>query len=457
MTAAVPRVPKYPSDGGVPENGRPSHGLDGIRILHVTHEYAPQIGGTQRLVQGLSEYLRNEAGLDVTVLTAAVGGKGARRRETVNGVPVVRVRAYPRVERFLSQLYRLPGGWRLLTRHLPAIHAHLSRDPLAPGVTRAIMAFSPDLVLTTAVPSSACAHTYWARLRKPFKVAVLPACPTEWWDRDYRGISSGVEWALVRDAEMVFAHTAGEAAYFERRGIPGERIALMGAGTDEMHVAAALPGSGNPLRSRENPTIAFVGRLVPGKGLDVLLKAMPAIWGRLPKMRLLVAGPDGAGTARILAEHRHVLQEAGTRVQLLGACDDRTKSQLLDACDVLALPSSIESFGIVFIEAWAHRKPVIGCRTTAMSTLIGDGVDGLLVPYGDSGALAEAIVQTLTDTERAAAMGRAGYAKVTREYTWAAVGRRVAAAYVRMVGRAPVRARAVVARAASRCGDLPWT
>jgi glycosyltransferase involved in cell wall biosynthesis len=355
----------------------------------------------------------------------------------------MRVRAYPRLERLLSRLYRLPGGWRLLTRHLPSVHAHLSRDPLAPGLTGAIIAQRPDLVMTTAVPSSACLHTYWARFREPFKVAVLPACPTEWWERDHRGIASGCEWALVRDADMVFAHTPGEAAYFETRGVPPERIGLMGAGTDEMQRAGVLAGAANPLRSAESPTIGFVARLVPGKGLDVLLKAMPEIWKRLPKTRLLVAGPDGAGTARILAEHRHVLQEAGERIRLLGACDDATKSRLLDACDVFALPSAIESFGIVYVEAWAHRKPVIGCRTTAMLTLIRDGVEGSLVPYGDPRALASAVVAMLENRDRAAEMGRAGYRKVAREYTWGAVGARVAEAYARMiVGHVPERARA---------------
>jgi glycosyltransferase involved in cell wall biosynthesis len=414
-----------------------------VRILHVTHEYAPQIGGTQRLVQGLSEHLRNEVGLDVTVLTALAGGTSMPKRETMNGVPVVRVRAYPRVERLLSRLYRLPGGWRLLTRGFPALHAHLSRDPLAPGLTQAIVALRPDLVMTTAVPSSACVHTYWARPRRPFKVAVLAACPIEWWEHDYRGISSGVEWALVRDAEMVFAHTTAEAAYYESRGIPPQRIGLMGAGTDEMRAAAALADSANPLRSPESPTIGFVARLVPGKGLDVLLKAMPEIWARLPGARLLVAGPDGPGAGRILAEHRHVLHEGGERIQLLGACDDRTKSQLLDACDVFALPSLIESFGIVYIEAWAHRKPVIGCRTAAMSTLIDDGVDGILVPHGEPRALAGAVLGLLADAERAARMGRVGFAKVMRDYTWEAVGARVTAAYVRMIGQVPARVRAV--------------
>lgn len=220
----------------------------------------------------------------------------------------------------------------------------------------------------------------------------------------------------------------------ESCGISKDRISVIGVGTDELAAADRKSKGANPLRSSDGPIVAFVSRLVSGKGLDVLLQAMPVVWGELPSTTFLIAGPSGEGSDEILRQHRAILQQGGRRVRFLGYVGGAMKSAVYDVCDVFTLPSETESFGIVYIEAWAYGKPVIGCPLKSTARLISDGVDGLLVPFGDSLSLANAIIHLLKNPQLAISMGEAGRAKVRRSYTWDVVGAKVVSAYARLLG-----------------------
>ena len=102
----------------------------------------------------------------------------------------------------------------------------------------------------------------------------------------------------------------------------------------------------------------------------------------------------------------------------LGQLSEREKWDAVDAADVVALPSRTESFGIVFLEAWARSKPVIGARAGAVPEVIDDGTDGLLVEFGDVDGLAKALAKLLDNPALAIEMGRLGLKKVHQMYTW---------------------------------------
>jgi glycosyltransferase involved in cell wall biosynthesis len=106
------------------------------------------------------------------------------------------------------------------------------------------------------------------------------------------------------------------------------------------------------------------------------------------------------------------------RVVFLGNFDEDEKPHLFAACDVFAYPSRFESFGIAFIEAWATSKPVIGCNAGAVSSIVSDGVDGILVPAGDPSSLSQALLRLLESPELRKRMAQAGREKVERHYTW---------------------------------------
>jgi glycosyltransferase involved in cell wall biosynthesis len=114
---------------------------------------------------------------------------------------------------------------------------------------------------------------------------------------------------------------------------------------------------------------------------------------------------------------------------VLGVVDDATRRDMLAALDVLALPSRTESFGIVFPEAWANGKPVVGADAGAIPDLVQDGVNGLLTHFGDVEGLANALARLLNDAELARQLGAAGQALALARYTWPSVLNRVRAAF----------------------------
>jgi glycosyltransferase involved in cell wall biosynthesis len=109
--------------------------------------------------------------------------------------------------------------------------------------------------------------------------------------------------------------------------------------------------------------------------------------------------------------------------------------QVMADLDVFVLPSLWEGFGLVLVEAMAAGRPVVASAVGPISEIVVDGVTGLLVPPGDPDALAEAIVRLLQDPELAAALGRAGRARVERELRVDTMVTRTEALYDELLGR----------------------
>jgi glycosyltransferase involved in cell wall biosynthesis len=175
------------------------------------------------------------------------------------------------------------------------------------------------------------------------------------------------------------------------------------------------------------------------KGVTRLLAAMPLVWEAVPEARLLLAGPrlpDASTEDRAFREALEALPEPRRPQAIhIGAFAEQDKASIFDACDVFAMPSTSESFGIVFLEAWVRGKPVIGARIGAVASVIHDGVDGILVPPDSVRALADAVVALLRHPERRAAMGEAGRRKTLERFTWDRITDRLEGVYASVLDR----------------------
>ena len=144
-----------------------------------------------------------------------------------------------------------------------------------------------------------------------------------------------------------------------------------------------------PTPTGGHPTIFFLGRHEPRKGLEVLLQVMPALG---PDVRLWVAG-DGPQTAAL-----HERVSGDPRVEWLGRVTDAEVASRLAGADVFCAPSlGGESFGVVLLEAMAARTPIVASDLQGYRRVVRPGVDGLLVPPGDVEALGNALRSVLTD------------------------------------------------------------
>jgi len=167
------------------------------------------------------------------------------------------------------------------------------------------------------------------------------------------------------------------------------------------------------IRRMENkPIVLFVGRLVPYKGVDVLLEAMKT----LDAVAVIVG--DGPLRSRLEAQARDL--GISDRVKFLGSVSDHELAELYRACNVFVLPSVTrqEAFGVVQLEAMAAGKPVV---STDIGTGVGwvnrNGETGFVVPPRDVSALREAIARLIADPDLQASMGDAAAKRVRSEFT----------------------------------------
>ncbi len=219
---------------------------------------------------------------------------------------------------------------------------------------------------------------------------------------------------LYRKADALIAMTE-----YEREWLIGQ-----GAQPSRVHVCpmAALFDEGVPdpagFRARHGigdaPMVLFLGRTASYKGYRQLLDAAPAIWRRHPSVHLVFAGPV---TAEAAAAFKAVDDR---RLIIAGHVTGQEKKSALSACTLLCVPSTEESLGVVFLEAWSFEKPVIAADIPVMRSVIADKRDGLLVPQTPA-PIAQAILRLLDNPRMADAMGVCGGRRVEAEYNWARI------------------------------------
>jgi rhamnosyl/mannosyltransferase len=159
-----------------------------------------------------------------------------------------------------------------------------------------------------------------------------------------------------------------------------------------------------------SPLALFVGRLVPYKGVDVLIDAVAG----LPMTTVIV----GEGPERAALESRAAARSE--RIAFAGQVDNETLAALYTACDVFVLPSvtRAEAFGMVQLEAMACGKPVISTNLQSGVPWVNrHGETGLVVEPGDATGLRDAIVRLLEDADLRRTLGRAASARVLSEFT----------------------------------------
>jgi len=162
----------------------------------------------------------------------------------------------------------------------------------------------------------------------------------------------------------------------------------------------------------DEPILGFVGQFDERKGIRVLLAAFQRIKHEVPQARLVLVG---RGPLREMIESEVKRQQWGDAVLLPGFLDD--VPGVMQAIDVLLLPSLWEGFGIVLIEAMAAGKPAISTDTSSMPEIIVDGQTGYLVPPGDAAALARRAIELLKNPAMREQFGHAARRRVAEHFT----------------------------------------
>jgi glycosyltransferase involved in cell wall biosynthesis len=370
-----------------------------MRVVHLFKDYfPPTTGGIEQHMQLLCSGLARTH--EVVVLVPSRSWRG--REETRDGVRVVRV---PEFGRFAAVPFcpTMPGTLARLKPDLVHLHFPNPTGDLAwlIGARRVplVISYHADVVRQRRL-----LPLYAPILSRTFGAAQRIIASAE------ENVTSSPVLTRYRDRVTVipygvdvsaFTLTADEAALVERRR------------------AAAT-----------QPLVLFVGVLRPYKGLDVLLKAM----ARVPAQLVVV----GRGPERFELMGLAARLGITSRVNFLGEVSDSERRVLLHACDVFALPSidKREAFGIAQLEAMACGKPVIASDLpTGVRFVNLHQVTGLLVPPGDSDALAEALHRLLSDERLRTTLGNAAKRRAELEFSAERMVAKTMEVYASVLGR----------------------
>ena len=218
--------------------------------------------------------------------------------------------------------------------------------------------------------------------------------------------------------------------------VPPENVVVVYNGmknrfNPEIHCGASVRRRWNI--SSASTVLLTVARLVPRKGQDVVIRALPTIIEKHPDIVYICAGhgPYKETLARLTTDHG-----VSDHVIFPGKIADSEKYAYYDACDLFVMPSrkdgaTVEGFGLSFLEAWHTSKPVLGGRHGGVTEVIEDGVDGIIVEPEDVGAIADAILSLVCAPSTLKEMGRRGHAKARQRFSGAIMADHV----VRALGR----------------------
>lgn len=254
------------------------------------------------------------------------------------------------------------------------------------------------------------------------------------WDLDTL-MMSWMERTLMMKARRIIANSHMLAQVCARDlGLPLSRIEVLPLGIDCQRFRPQESRFRARLGIGDRPLVLFSGRLEQRKGIDTLLRAFEQVTLRFPDAVLALAGAStctapGEKDFKGEIEQRYQAWIETGRLRILGAIPYEELPDVYAGCELLAVPSPFEAFGMVYLEAMACGKPVIGCLTGGAPEVIQDGHTGFLVPPSDPASLGERLIQLLGSEELRARMGIHGRDYVLENFEQSRIARRTVETY----------------------------
>jgi glycosyltransferase involved in cell wall biosynthesis len=405
-----------------------------MKVLNIIQRYYPARGGAELFIQILSEYQANELDYEVDVWTSNAksantlwdldGDIVTPEVEEINGVKVYRFELGSGIlkNKYINKIFRVLFG------RFPSFKlSNIATCPTTFGMLDKVKSLEKgdyDVVTVSSTPYYFLFYIgYLVSKKLDIPLIIAPAFHVGLNRKSKLGKKYFKKGAsrFFAHAKKIILNTRAEGQaikdFCRTEGVllDDAKFEVVGQG---IFLEEVEGGDGLRFRKKynvEGPIVFQVGSKNYEKGSMSLIGAMKKVWDDGVEATLVFAGGANTEFDRYLDGLDGKYRE---RILNIDNIPEQDKWDLYDAGDIFSMVSKTDSFGIVYLEAWAYSKPVLGCKNDVIKEIIDDGENGYLVNFDDIETFSEKIKSLLANPEKKEKMGRKGREKLEERYTW---------------------------------------
>lgn len=404
--------------------------VKGKRCLIVLHRFWPFLGGSEKQFLNWAQLL-DEKGCNVTVYTTNVWDNDffyfpdkkyikESYSKIANNILIRRFRIFhlPRKNALLTFLSKFPS--RTLKFLIGSPYIFVPGYYLYMFLNAIFLPKKFDFIIAGVFPHYYLIYPalFYAKLKRiPFILSPLIHFGEPNSDDSLDLFFNEKSRYLLDKSDYILTITEYEREKLISSGFSSAKIKVSGVGVSKEDLE--IKGNGVRFKKKYNieksPYVLQISTQTHDKGSHHIIEAMKILWKKNINIKLVLIGQIlGDFESYLLLQKNEVFENT----VILNYASEQDKNDALNGCDVFAMPSKSDSFGLVYIEAWLNKKPVIGSYCEGVIEVIDEGINGFLVPFGDYEMIAGYILKLLLNKELASKMGGEGYKKTVNNYLW---------------------------------------
>jgi len=380
-----------------------------VKILVFSHTFPPAIDGGSQILLKLSLALQQKAQVKILTSDAFLSDDfiNPKRKRISQGW-----RQKFGFSVFYAKTFRCQRKvLRLIEALIPfkKVKEFLSLFQTGPVFLRLpvkwVKAWHPKIILAGVFPTTIPLYAWlMAKLTKA-KLVILPCFHIN--DKSFYRFPLI---NILKKADLVLTLTGYEKKFFiDKLALEPDRVAVY-----QPSVGQELLIGDNKAKFNPAPNLIFLGNQAAHKRIELLIDAFSQIAKRNKKISLTIAGKRTLYSPVVDQHIKSLPENIRRRVKVYHEFDRNLEKKLLDQTWLMILPSIHESFGLVFLEAWARKKPVMAVNTPVARQVVEDGVDGFLFKKDNLADLKKKILELVNNQDLARKMGESGYNKLRK-------------------------------------------
>ncbi|WP_077714800.1 glycosyltransferase family 4 protein [Desulforamulus ferrireducens] len=387
-----------------------------MRVIVFSWEYPPvSVGGLASHVYDLTRAMAQQ-GDEIHLITR--GDAGTPEYENVHGVHVYRVNPF-----------------RVSSTDFVTWVMQLNLAMLERAIT-----LMQDLPEVDLVHAHDWLVTYVAKvLKHSYKLPLIATIHATEWGRhnglhnDMQRHISDIEWWLTYESWRVICcsyYMQGQLKHIFQLPEDKMRVIPNGVDPEKLRPDPQSKVSREQYAAPQEKIVYYMGRLVPEKGVQVLIEAIPKVLHYHPATKFIIAG---TGPFENELKQRAAQLGIANRIYFVGYVNDQTRNSLYHFADVAVFPSLYEPFGIVALEAMAAKTPVVVSDNGGLGEIVEHGVNGMKAYTGNANSLADNILHFLMDPVSAKKIRERAYQDVVNKYDWSGIAKQTRQVYKEVV------------------------